>query len=68
MSDYIIKDDGFAFQVLSLEDALKHFLIGSSVFAVYDDGTEALIETDDDLTQALMFDDVKLCLEIGYLN
>ena len=63
-----ITQDGFAWQILSGNDAINAFRSGLAIFALYDDESESQIVTTDDLDLALTSDDVQIGLELGYIK
>lgn len=63
-----ITQDGFAWQILSGNDAINAFRSGLTIFALYDDESESQIVTTDDLDLALTSDDVQIGLELGFIK
>jgi hypothetical protein len=62
-----ITQDGFAWQILSNDEARELFSQCKSLFALYDDESEALIEYDTDLDNAIDHN-VQIGLEIGFIK
>lgn len=62
-----ITQEGFAWQIISNDEAIKLFSQGKSLFALYDDESEALIEYDTDLDNAID-NNVQIGIEIGFIK
>jgi hypothetical protein len=63
-----ITQEGFAWYILSGNDAINAFRSGVKIFALYDDDTESQIVTTDDLDSALQADDVQIGMEMGFIK
>jgi hypothetical protein len=63
-----ITQEGFAWYILSGNDAINAFRSGVTIFALYDDDTESQILTTDDLDSALQSDDVQIGIEMGFIK
>jgi hypothetical protein len=63
-----ITQDGFAWYILSANDAINAFRSGVTIFALYDDDTESQIVTTDDLDSALQSDDIQIGIEMGFIK
>lgn len=63
-----ITQDGFAWYILSGNDAINAFRSGVTIFALHDDDTESQIVTTDDLDSALQSDDVQIGIEMGFIK
>jgi hypothetical protein len=59
--------DGFAWQILDYIEAENYFKDGKSIFALYDDESEALIEYDTDLNNAIDHG-VQIGYAIGFIK
>ncbi len=62
-----ITQDGFAWKILGNDEARELFSQGKSLFALYDDESEALIEYDTDLDNAIDHN-VQIGYEIGFIK
>ena len=63
-----ITQDGFAWKILNSTDAVNAFYSGVTIFALYNDDTEAQIVTVKDLDDALYDDQVKIGIDIGFIK
>jgi hypothetical protein len=63
-----ITQEGFAWYILSGNDAINAFRSGVKIFALHDDDTESQIVTTDDLDSALQADDVQIGMEMGFIK
>ena len=63
-----ITQDGFAWQILDITQAIEYFHEGKTIFALHNDESESQILTRQDLQDALDWDDVQIGLEIGFIK
>ena len=63
-----ITQDGFAWQIINKNNAVKYFRYKKPIFALYDDESESQIVTIKDLENALKDDNVQIGLEIGFIK
>lgn len=59
----ITKDDRFVWHVLNKGEALHYMRIGIPVYKLYDDDSEGLVESEDQLNDNDMFG-----VEVGFLD
>lgn len=63
-----ITQDGFAWQIINKNNAVKYFRYKKPIFALYDDESESQIVTRQDLQDALDDDSVQIGLELGFIK
>ena len=66
MAIYITKDNFVWLDVTESDNIEKIFASHEQLYAVYDDDSESLIESMDELVEAISIG-VKICIEVGHL-